>query len=107
MLLHCVFCALRSEADPVELQNVMGELAALKDVVDGMLSFQHGPNRDFESKSPRHGYGFIIAFRDRSSHLAYDGHPGHKAAGGRLVALCKGGYDGIMVYDLEADLNGA
>ena len=101
MLLHCVFCAIRSDADPQALQTVMDDLAALRSEVDGMLSFQHGPNRDYEGKSPRHGHGFVIGFRDREAHLAYDGHPSHKDAGARLVARCEGGYEGIMVYDLE------
>jgi hypothetical protein len=103
MLLHCVFCAFRSDADPREIQEVMDDLAALRSEVEGMIDFRHGPNRDFESKSPRHGHGFVITFRDRAAHLAYDGHPRHKEAGARLVALCEGGYDGIVVYDLEAD----
>lgn len=102
MLLHCVFCALRADADPAELEAVMAELAALQPEVEGFLDFRRGPNRDYEGKSPRHGHGFVIAFRDRAAHLAYDGHPRHKAAGGRLVALCEGGYEGIVVYDLEA-----
>lgn len=29
MLLHCVFCAIRPDADPAELQAVMDDLAAL------------------------------------------------------------------------------
>jgi hypothetical protein len=101
MLLHCVFCSIRRDVDPAELQSVMDELAALRSEVDGMLDFQQGVNRDYEGKSPRHGHGFVIAFRDREAHLAYDGHPRHKAAGARLVALCEGGYEGIMVYDLD------
>ncbi len=101
MLLHCVFCALRPDADPDELRGVMEELDALRPEVEGMLEFRHGRNRDFESKSARFGHGFVIAFRDRDAHLAYDGHPRHKAAGARLVALCEGGADGIMVFDLE------
>ena len=101
MLLHCVFCALRPDADPEELRTVMGDLAALRSEVEGMLEFRHGPNRDYEGKSARFGHGFVIAFRDRDAHLAYDRHPRHRDAGARLVALCEGGYDGIMVYDLE------
>lgn len=101
MLLHCVFCALRPDVGPDELGEVMDELAALRAEVDGMLDFRHGPNRDYEGKSPGHGHGFVIAFRDRAAHLAYDSHPRHKAAGARLVALCEGGYGGIVVYDLE------
>lgn len=103
MLLHCVFCAIRPDADPAELRSVMGELAALRSEVDGMLEFRHGPNRDYERKSPRHGHGFVIVFRDRAAHLAYDSHPRHKAAGARLVDLCEGGYEGIVVYDLDTD----
>jgi Stress responsive A/B Barrel Domain len=102
MLLHCVFCAIRADAEMAELAAVMDELAALQPEVDGFLEFRHGPNRDYEQKSPRHGHGFVIAFRDREAHLAYDAHPRHKAAGSRLIALCEGGYEGIVVYDLEA-----
>ncbi|WP_169791213.1 Dabb family protein [Rubellimicrobium mesophilum] len=103
LLLHCVFCAVRSDADPGELRFVMAELEALRAVVEGMLDFRHGPNRDYEAKSEGHPYGFVIAFRDRAAHMSYDGHPRHKAAGARLVALCEGGADGIVVYDIEAE----
>ncbi|TNC74720.1 Dabb family protein [Rubellimicrobium roseum] len=101
MLLHCVFCALRPDAEPEALRAVMEDLAALRTEVEGMLDFRHGPNRDYEGKSARFGHGFVIAFRDRAAHLAYDAHPRHKDAGGRLVALCDGGHEGITVYDLE------
>ena len=104
MLLHCVFCAIRRDADPAERQSVMDEPASFKAEVAGMLEFRDGPNRDYENKTARFGHGFVITFRDRAAHLAYDGHPQHKNAGARLVALCQGGYDGIMVYDLETDI---
>jgi hypothetical protein len=103
MLLHCVFCAIRADADPRDLQAVMDDLAALRSELEGMTDFRHGPNRDYEQKSPRHGHGFVITFRDRAAHLAYDGHPRHRDAGSRLVALCEGGHDGIVVYDIETD----
>ena len=102
MLLHCVFCAIRPDADPMEVQAVMDDLGALRGEVDGMLDFRHGPNRDYERKSPRHGHGFVITFRNRDAHLAYDAHPRHRDAGSRLVALCEGGHEGIVVYDIEA-----
>ncbi len=101
MQFHCVFCALRSDADTAEMAADMDELAALQSEVEGFLDFHHGPNRDYEQKCPRHGYGFVITFRDRVAHLAYDAHPRHKTAGGRLVALCEGGYQGIVVYDIQ------
>lgn len=101
MLQHCVFCDIRADADPAEVADVMRRLADLAPVVDGMVAFQQGPNRDYEAKSARYSLGFICTFRDRAAHLAYESHPGHQAAGRDLVALCNGGADGIMVVDLE------
>lgn len=101
MIQHCVFCALRPDADPAELAAAMVEFDALRAEVPGFESFAHGPNRDYEGKSAGHPYGFVMAFRDRAALAAYDAHPRHRAAGARLVALCDGGHAGIVVYDLE------
>lgn len=102
MILHCVFCAIRPDVAPADLAAVMADLAALRPLVEGMEWLRHGPNRDYEAKSPGHPYGFVAAFRDRAALAAYDAHPAHKAAGARLVALCEGGGAGIVVYDIEA-----
>jgi heme-degrading monooxygenase HmoA len=101
MLIHCVFCDIRPDAPRADLDAVYASFAALVGRVDGMLSFQSGPNRDYEAKSARYTEGFVVTFRDRAAHLAYDSHPEHRAAGARLCSLCTGGYDGITVYDLE------
>ncbi len=101
MLQHCVFCDVRMDAPEGALADVMGRLARLVEKVDGMIAFQHGPNRDYEAKSARYRVGFICTFRDRAAHLAYEQHPEHQAAGRDLVALCNGGVTGIMVFDLE------
>jgi hypothetical protein len=101
MLIHCVFLNVRPEVPGPEIDACMAALAALQPAVEGMLSFAAGPNRDFERKSPDHGHGFVITFRDRDAHLRYDGHPDHRAAGARLVAACEGGAAGIVVYDIE------
>lgn len=101
MLQHCVFCDIRTDADPAAVADVMRRLADLVPQVAGMVAFQYGPNRDYEAKSARYSLGFICTFRDRAAHLAYESHPGHQSAGRDLVALCTGGADGIMVVDLE------
>jgi Stress responsive A/B Barrel Domain len=101
MIEHCVFCEIRPDAAAEALDSVFERLGSLLAVVDGMTDFRSGPNRDFENKSGRYNFGFICTFRDREAHLAYERHPVHAAAGGDLVGLCAGGYDGIMVYDLE------
>jgi len=101
MLLHCVFLDLADDADPAALSDALATLAGLVGQVTGMTAFAHGPNRDFEHKTPDHAHGFVCSFADRAAHLAYESHPDHVRAGATLVALCKGGADGIRVYDLE------
>ncbi|HEX9858933.1 MAG TPA: Dabb family protein [Paracoccaceae bacterium] len=101
MLQHCVFCAIRDDVDEASLAAVMRRLEALTAKVDGMTALRWGPNRDYEAKSPGFSHGFVATFADRAAHLAYEAHPEHQAAGMALVALCRGGHAGIVVYDLE------
>ncbi|SMY06717.1 Dabb family protein [Flavimaricola marinus] len=101
MILHCVYGAIPNSADPDERRAVMDALAGLQGTIDGMLSFESGPNRDYEGLSKGYTWGFVARFRDRAALAAYDAHPEHKAAGARLVALCDGGVAGLMVFDLE------
>lgn len=101
MIDHCVFCQIRTDAEASALEDVMERLGSLLPLVDGMMDFRWGPNRDYENKSPAYSHGFVCTFRDREAHLAYERHPVHAAAGRDLVALCQNGYQGIMVYDLE------
>lgn len=101
MLIHCVMLNLRDEADRAAVARAHDLLAGLVGRVPGLLWLHHGPNRDFEAKTPGFGYGFVCAFADRTAHLAYEAHPDHVAAGAALVAACEGGHAGIRVYDLE------
>ena len=101
MLLHCVFLNFRGDVPEAEKAEILTALGALKSEVDGFLDYAWGPNLDFEAKSPDHGMGFVCTFRDRAAHLAYERHPRHVELGGRLVAGCVGGAEGIVVYDLD------
>ncbi len=101
MIEHCVFCQIRSDVTSASLADVMERLASLLPIVDGLVDFRTGPNRDFENKSGEYTHGFICTFRDRDAHLEYERHPVHAAAGRDLVALCVNGYDGITVFDLQ------
>jgi hypothetical protein len=102
MLTHCVFLDLPEDHDPAVLERSMGLLAGLVGQVEGLIDFEHGPNRDFEEKSPSFPYGFVCRFTDRSAHLAYEQHPDHQTGGGLLVEMCRGGYEGILVMDIES-----
>lgn len=98
MIQHIVMLSLPVDYDQIPLQDVMDGLAALD--LPGFVGFTHGPNRDFEAKSPDYPYGFICTFADAASLRTYAADPGHQALGARLVALC-GGAERIMVIDLE------
>ncbi|MFQ6549630.1 Dabb family protein [Aestuariibius sp. 2305UL40-4] len=103
MLLHCVFLQFADRYAEAERKEVLRDLGTLKGEVDGMLQYHHGPNLDFESKTPEHKDGFVILFRDREAHLAYERHPKHVRLSARLVEMCVGGADGIVVYDIACE----
>jgi len=98
---HVVMLSLRDDASAAELAEVMARLGALGATLDGLEGFAHGPNRDFERKSQGYPYGFICTFKDADALKAYADNPVHQALGARLVAMCNGGGDGIMVMDIE------
>ncbi|MCT8159472.1 Dabb family protein [Pseudoruegeria sp. SHC-113] len=102
MIAHCVFLDLRADADTNELAEVLAWLDALRGEIDGYDGFEAGPNRDYELKTPQYPWGFICRFRDAAALQVYAQDPGHKALGARLVAMCNGGADGILVFDLES-----
>jgi hypothetical protein len=101
MLKHCVFLNFKDDVSDDEKITIMKGLASLVGVVDGLVDMSFGPNLDFEKKTPDFDYGFIVTFRDRKAHLAYETHETHIEMGGRLVAACKGGVEGIAVFDLD------
>lgn len=101
MLIHCVFVNFRAEVEAKTRSEILGGFGTLVGVVDGMIDYAFGPNLDFENKSPDFADGFIVTFRDRAAHLAYESHPQHVELGGKLVGLCEGGHDGILVFDIQ------
>lgn len=101
MIRHCVMVRLADETQQAAFDEVMQGLADLVDRLEGCSGFCAGKNRDFENKSPGFGYGFTLDASEDAALAAYAAHPEHKALGARLVALCEGGGDGIMVFDIE------
>ncbi|MEM8654907.1 MAG: Dabb family protein [Pseudomonadota bacterium] len=102
MIRHCVFLRLAPKADAAELDKIM---LGLEDVVrrlDGCSGFRAGPNRDYEGKSPDYPYGFTLDADDARALAAYAVDPAHQDLGARLVALCAGGADGILVFDIDS-----
>ncbi|SNR60043.1 Dabb family protein [Puniceibacterium sediminis] len=100
MIRHIVLLNLPPRHDKAILLEALELLDGLQGKVLGLLAFDHGPNADYEGKTPDYPYGFVVTFTDRTAHLAYEAHPDHIRAGGMLVSICAGGYDGILVADL-------
>ncbi len=101
MLKHCVFLNFKPEFTKADCAEIFERLSSLAKEIDGLKSVKYGENLDFENKSSDYSYGFIATFSDRQSHLEYEAHPEHVKAGARLVEMCVGGYDGIIVFDLD------
>lgn len=101
MLKHCVFVKFQPIFSQEERDAVLAGFAQVAEDVPGMLDFCYGPNLDFENKSSEYSDGFIATFDHREAHLAYENHPLHVALGTQLISMCEGGYDGIVVFDLD------
>ena len=84
-----------------ERAEVFERLSKLSMSLDGVLSFEAGPNRDFEGKSLSYSDGFVICFTDRGALARYAEHHEHLALGGKPRSICEGGADGIIVFDLD------
>ena len=101
MIRHCVFVKFRSDVGAAERAEIYAGLGALVGQIEGLLSFESGPNISPEGRSQGFDDGFIMDFADVAARDRYLPHPAHKAAGSRLVAALEGGRDGLIVFDLE------
>lgn len=101
MILHAVYCDFLPTIENDQKQSIFNKLSALCDRLDGVLSFDAGPNRDFEGKSQKFSDGFIIKFTDVAALQNYANHKDHLILGGELCSMCTGGANGIIVFDLE------
>ena len=101
MIKHCVFLNFKSEISESEQFDIFEGLSNLKNQVEGLNDFEYGNNLDFEQKSADYNSGFIASFENRQALLEYNEHPEHALLGSKLVSMCKGGHQGIIVFDIE------
>ena len=101
MIKHCVFLNFKSEISQSEQSDVFEGLSILKNQVEGLNDLEYGNNLDFEQKSADFNSGFIASFENRQALLEYNEHPEHALLGSKLVSMCKGGHQGIIVFDIE------
>ncbi|MDB4027056.1 Dabb family protein [Candidatus Thioglobus sp.] len=101
MIKHCVFLNFKSETSESEQFDIFEGLSNLKNQVEGLNDFEYGNNLDFEQKSADFNSGFIASFENHQALLQYNEHPEHVLLGSKLVSMCKGGHQGIIVFDIE------
>ncbi|WP_131117007.1 Dabb family protein [Lichenihabitans psoromatis] len=103
MLRHIVFAHLRADVPAHEISGILAELAALQQVIPGLLAFSAGPNESPEGLSRDYTHAFTVDFTDAAARDAYLVHPAHQAAGARLVSAVKDGPAGLAVVDFTVD----
>ena len=101
MLKHCVFLNFKSNVTKSKQFELIKSLSSLKNKIDGIVDFDYGNNLDFEQKSSEYNSGFIVTFDCYKTLREYNEHPEHILLGSKLVSMCKGGHQGIIVFDLE------
>ena len=101
MIRHCVLFKFRSGVSADERAEIYAGLKALVGQIDGLLSFDFGPNVSPEGLAQGFNDGFIMDFVDEAARDLYLPHPAHRAAGSKLVAALEGGRDGLVVFDMK------
>ena len=101
---HIVLCRFRADVPDAERQAIFDQLADLSGHLAGILDMRFGASVSPEGLEQGFGHGFTIDFADAAARDAYLVDAAHQAAGGRLVAACEGGVAGLVVIDLELDL---
>lgn len=101
MIRHCVFCSFLTDVSEQERLESVQSFKALVGHINGLISIEAGPNKDFEQKSGDFSHGFVASFENEAALQDYATHPEHQRLGKELVALCNGGVDGIVVFDLD------
>lgn len=101
MIRHCVFLRFKAAMQDAEKQAIYEAIAALKEVIPGMLDVTFGPNVSPEGLNGGYLDGFIVTFEDAVVRDYYLKHPDHLAVGERIVKATDGGLSGILVFDME------
>jgi hypothetical protein len=100
MIRHLVAVRYRKETPDDVKAALMGDLAALRSRIEGIVDFQVRANISVEDAMVR-GFRdlFWFDFRDEAVRDAYLADAGHRAVGARLVSELDGGADGVFVCD--------
>jgi len=94
---HVVVFKYKAGTTDAQIQQVTTALAALKDKIPGIVSFEHGVNHSPENLNKGFTHVYFITFADAKARDTYLPHPEHQAFGKLLGSL--GVLDDVFVVD--------
>jgi Stress responsive A/B Barrel Domain len=100
MIRHIVLLKARPEVADARIAAIFADLHAICAKLSGIGAFHAGRSESPERIERGYLHGFTIDFADWQSLAAYQDNPEHKKIGAALVAVSRGGIDGILVFDL-------
>ncbi len=100
MILHCVLLRFKAAVQAEEKQAIFDAVAALKEVIPGIVDIKSGPNVSLEGLHGGFADGYVITFENVEARDAYLVHPQLMAVGERIIAATDGGLAGLLVFDL-------
>ncbi len=94
---HVVVFKYKAGTTDAQIRQVTTALAALKDRIPGIVSFEHGVNHSPENLNKGFTHVYLITFTDAKARDAYLPHPEHQAFGKLLGSL--GVLEDVFVVD--------
>ncbi len=88
MVDHLVFFAVREDASPEEVRDLLASIRGLKDEVPGTVDLSVG--EDFTGRSGGYTHALFARFEDAAGLKVYMEHPAHLAVVEKLGATTSG-----------------
>ena len=88
MVDHLVFFAVREDASPEEVRDLLDSIRGLKDEVPGTVDLSVG--EDFSGRSGDYTHALFARFEDAAGLKGYMEHPAHLAVVEKLGATTSG-----------------
>jgi hypothetical protein len=85
---HLVFFAMKEDASPEEVEDLLSSIRGLKDEVPGVVDLSVG--EDFSGRSGGYSHALFARFEDAAGLQVYMEHPAHLAVVEKLGATTSG-----------------
>jgi hypothetical protein len=92
---HIVLLKFKESTSQVEVDAAFSNLANLKEVIPGILSFTGGPNTSHEGLSKGYSHAFLMVFENEECRDNYLPHVEHERVKNMILPLI----DDIIAFD--------